>query len=189
MPPLSQRLGLTRYESDELYRQALEAYRKRQMDEAVLKMNDAIALLPTHAEYYAARGFFSLEDGEKKKALEDFQHALKLNPLEMLAHYGRGIIAYGDKNWDEALAHFTDAYRSDPNRAETLYYLAITYHRKTNNAAAKNFMEQALAGMEKSGDKRRGDAQKWLREFQRLLEAPTRPAEPAARTQMPLLGE
>ncbi|MFN8375777.1 MAG: tetratricopeptide repeat protein [Anaerolineae bacterium] len=189
MARFSQRLGLTRYDADENYKLALEAYRKRQLDEAILKMGDAIELLPTRAEYYAARGFFYLEDGEDKKAQENFQQALKLYPLEMLANYGRGIIAYKDKNWDEALAHFKDAFKADSKRPETLYYLAMTYHRKGDNAQAYAYMEMALAAFDKSGDKRKADAQKWQREFQKLLEQHNKQEPPQlARQQLPLLG-
>jgi tetratricopeptide (TPR) repeat protein len=191
MARFTQRLGLTRFDADENYKAALEAYRKRQLDEAIIKMGDAIELLPTRAEYYAARGFFYLEDGENKKAQEDFQKALKIYPLEMLANYGRGVIAFNDKNWDEALAHFKDAFKSDPKRAETLYYLALTYHRKIDNPQALAYMEQAAAAFEKTGDKRKGDAQKWLREFQRLLDQQAKQGQTPqiAREQLPLLGD
>lgn len=189
MARFSQRLGLTRYDADENYKLALEAYRKRQLDEAILKMGDAIELLPTRAEYYAARGFFYLEDGEDKKAQENFQQALKLYPLEMLANYGRGIIAYKDKNWDEALAHFKDAFKADSKRPETLYYLAMTYHRKGDNAQAYAYMEMAVGAFDKAGDKRKADAQKWQREFQKIIEQQGKQEPPQiAKQQLPLLG-
>lgn len=170
MARLVQRLGLTRYEADEYYKQALQAYDKRQLGEAILKMDEAIKLLPNHAEYYAARGFFYLEDGVRDKAQADFETALKLYPYEMLAHYGRGMIAYQSKNWDEALAHFTDAYRSNPERPETLYYLALCYHRKGANVLALTTMQQAQTRFEKTNDKRKGDAGRWVRTFQKLVE-------------------
>jgi tetratricopeptide (TPR) repeat protein len=86
----------------------------------------------------------------------------------MLAHYGRGIIAYDDKNWDEALAYFKDAQIAAPNRPETLYYLALTFHRKGDHASALPLMEHAQALLEAANDKRRADAGKWVRELQRL---------------------
>ncbi|NWF68493.1 MAG: tetratricopeptide repeat protein [Chloroflexi bacterium] len=190
MARFSQRFGLTRYDADENYKLALDAYRKRQFDEAILKMNEAIDLLPTRAEYYATRGFIYLEDGEEKKAQEDFQQALKLNALEMLAHYGRGMIAYNSKNWDEALAHFKDAFKADPQRPETLYYLALTYHRKGDNPLALAYMEQAAASLDKAGDKRKSDAQKWQREFQRQIDQQSKigqPPPPIAGQQLQLL--
>jgi tetratricopeptide (TPR) repeat protein len=194
MSAFSQRLGLNRYDADENYKLALEAYRKHQLDEAIAKMDEAIALVPRRAEYYAARGFFHLEKGgkqDKEKAQADFEQALKNYPLEMLANYGRGIIAFESKNWDEALAYFKDAFKGDPKRGETLYYLAMTLHRKQDNIQAGVYMEQAIAAFDKTGDKRKGDAQKWQKEFQRLAEQQMRPTQPPpqiAREQLPLLG-
>lgn len=178
MARLTQRLGFTRYEADEYYKQALDAYVKRRFDDAILTMDKAIERLPTRSEYYAARGFFYLEDGVKDKALADFEKALKLYRYEMLAHYGRGLVAYEDRNWDEALAHFSDAYRANPKRPETLYYLALVYHRKGNNEAARQLMEQAQAAFEAANDRRKGDAARWLKELQKQLESKAKPGLP-----------
>lgn len=171
MSRFTQRIGLTRYEADEHYQLAVDAYRKGRFDPAITHMSDAIALLPSRAEYYAARGFFFLEDDVPEKALADFEQALKLNPGEMLAHYGRGMIAYKSGNLEEALAHFSDAYRADPNRPETLYYLALIYHRKKDSAVARRLMEVALERFDPADTRRRADAQRWIKEFDRILAA------------------
>lgn len=181
MARLVERLGLTRYEADEYYKLALQAYEKRQLEEALLKMETAINLLGSEPEYYAARGLFYLEDGVHDKAQADFERALKLNRFEMLAHYGRGVIAYKEGNYDEAEAHFRDAFIADQARPETLYYLALVYHRKRDNRRALATMQQALTVFTEK-DKRRADANRWVREFQRLLDQQVRSAQedPAA---------
>lgn len=170
MARINQQLGLTRYEADEYYKQALIAYHKKKLDEAVLAMDNALMLLPNNAEYWAARGFFYLQDGIEERAASDFEQALKLYPYEVLAHYGRGVIAYRRRNWDEALAHFNDAYRANPNRAETLYYLSLTHHRKGNNILALTYMGQAVTSFEAADDKRQRDAERWVRELTKLVE-------------------
>lgn len=175
MARITQRVGFTRYEADEHYKLALDAYKKNRFDAAITHMDDAIALLPTKAEYYATRGFFYLEDDVADRALADFERALKINRLEMLAHYGRGVIAYKDGSMNEALAHFTDAYKADPSRPETLYYLALVYHRQRHNAAARQWMQQALAAFEAADDRRKNDAARWLKEIERALEAEALP--------------
>ncbi len=170
MARLTARFGLTRYEADEHYKMALDAYKKRNLEEALLNLERAIELLPGNSEYYAARGFMYLEDGVKDKALADFEEAVKRHPYEVLAHYGRGVIAYQNKNWDEALAHFNDAYVGDPKRPETLYYLGLVHHRKDDNATALGWMQQAQEGFKSSNDKRRADAGRWVRELQKLVD-------------------
>jgi tetratricopeptide (TPR) repeat protein len=169
MAVFTNRLGVSRFQADEYYQLALAAYGKRNLDEAVDNMNKAIEMLPTRGEYYAARGFFYLEDGVPDKAKADFDKALKIYPFEMLAHYGRGIMAYKDKNWDDALQHFTGAFRADPKRPETLYYLALVYHRKGQNTAALNLMTQAAAAFEATSDKRKSDATRWVKELQKII--------------------
>jgi tetratricopeptide (TPR) repeat protein len=167
MAKLSQRLGLTRYEADEYYKKALQAYDKRQLSEAILAMEKAIELLPTNAEYLAARGFFYLEDGVIDNARTDFEESLKRHPLEVLAHYGLGIIAYRERQWEEAIAHFTQAYRANPERAETLYYLALAYHHHGQNGPALTYMQRAAEIFEKNNDRRRRDADRWIRQLEK----------------------
>ncbi len=168
MGRITPRLGVTRFEADEYYQQALEAFRKGKLDLAITSVTDALAMQPRRSEFYAARGLFYLEDGINDKAQQDFQQALKIHPREMLAHYGRGMIAYQSNNLDEALAHFTDAYKSDPQRPETLYYMALVYHRKREHEIARRLMETA-SGLFSEQDKRRNDALRWLREFDKLI--------------------
>ncbi len=187
MPRIDQRLGFTRFEADEYYKQALEAYRKGDFDSAVDAMKNAIAALPKKSEYYAARGMMYLEDGVTQSALEDFDHALALFPHEMLAHYGRGITAFKQSDWDEALKHFTAAYYADMQRPETLYYLALTYYHQRDFASAANLMKLANDRFEALNDRRKADAQKWLRELGKMASKTAElfsggavaPAEPA----------
>ncbi len=185
MAQFTRRMGAARFEADEYYRQALEAYRKRSYDTAINDMNDAISLQPRRSEFYAARGFFYLEDGVDDKAQADFQQALRLYPQEMLAHYGRGVIAYKTGNMEEALAHFSDAYKGDPKRPETLYYLALIYHRQKQHEVAHRLMDIGLNALPPE-DKRRGDFQKWLREFDRIIAAD---AKSAAVPKMNVMGK
>ncbi|MBC8099602.1 MAG: tetratricopeptide repeat protein [Armatimonadetes bacterium] len=172
MPRLTQRLGLTRYDADANYKKGLVAYEKRNLDEALINLSDAIEALPNNAEYYAARGYMYLEDGIEDKAEADFAQALKLYPYEMLAHYGRGVIAFREQRWVDALAHFTKAYHADPKRAETLYYLALVLHRQADYAQALDIMKQAQTALEAANDRRKNDAAKWVRVLEKVANAP-----------------
>ncbi|MBC8170966.1 MAG: tetratricopeptide repeat protein [Anaerolineae bacterium] len=176
MARITQRLGLTRFEADEYYKKALAAYEKRSLDEALINLSDAINALPNNSEYYAARGFMYLEDGIDDKAAADFNQALKLYPYEMLAHYGLGVVAYREKRWEIALKHFLAAYQADPKRSETLYYLALVYYQQRDYASALQVMKQALDLLDAAGDKRKIDAQKWVRVLEKLANLPGLPA-------------
>ncbi len=177
MPRLDQRLGLTRYEADEAYKRALDSYKGGDFDTAIDSITAAIDALPNHAEYYAARGFFNLEDGEDEKARDDFNAAIKRYKYEMLAHYGLGMLAYKQAakstdaaDWDEALKHFSTAARIDSQRAETLYYLALVYYHRRDYPNAVQYMLSAQTAFEAAGDRRKSSADKWVREFTRMVE-------------------
>ena len=160
MAKITQRLGLPRYEADEYYKRALAAFDKGDYDQAVDNLDKAIDVLPTRSEYYAARGYIFLNDGLQDKAEADFAAALKLHEFEMLAHYGRGVLAYKDRNWEDAETAFSRA----------LYYLALVFHRQRKNQQALPLMQKALELFEAAGDKRRTDARQWAREFENQIE-------------------
>lgn len=172
MPRLDQRLGFTRFEADEYYRRALESFRKGDFDSAIDAMTDAIDALPGKSEYLAARGLMFLEDAETEKAEADFEEALRHYAYEMLAHYGRGMIAYKAKDWDAALTHFVTAQRIEPQRPETAYYLGLTLAHKRQFADAAAQMAHAHQIFEKNDDRRKADAARWLRELTRQAERP-----------------
>jgi tetratricopeptide (TPR) repeat protein len=171
MPSIGQRLGLSRYEAQELYRRALAALLKgdRELDAAIALLNDAISLLPTEAEYWATRGLAYLNKGTDDFAKADFEAALRHNKREMLAHYGLGVIAFRDAEFDAAIAHFTDAYRLAPDRAETFYYLGLTQDRRGEAAQAVEWMTRAHDAFEAAEDKRAADALKLLTQFRKRV--------------------
>jgi tetratricopeptide (TPR) repeat protein len=175
MARLVARFGMTRYEADEHYRIALDFFQKNNLDQAILNMDAAIELLHNRAEYYAGRGFFRLEDGDPTRAEPDFDKALEINPYEVLANFGKGVIAYNHKDYDKAIEFFMKAWAAHNERPETLYYIALSHHRKKDNNLAQYWMQQAvlhyqkLAEKDREARKRLRNAEKWVREFEKLI--------------------
>jgi tetratricopeptide (TPR) repeat protein len=170
MARLVARFGITRLEAD-----ALDFFQKNNLDQAILNMNSAIELLPNRSEYHAARGFFRLEDGDPNRAEPDFDKALQINPYELLANFGKGVIAYNHKDYDKALEFFMKAWAAENNRPETLYYLALAHHRKKDNHFAFYWMQQAIALYQnlpeddREARRRLRNAEKWIGEFEKLM--------------------
>lgn len=191
MARLVQRFGITRYEADEYYRIALNAYESKNLEEAVLNINSAINLYPRRAEYYAARGFFRLEDGLPDEAEKDFDQALLINPYELLANFGKGVIAYNRKGYDKSLEYLFKAWAANNERAETLYYLALVHHRKRDNLQAKQWMQQAadiygkLAESDRDARKSMRNAEKWISKFDKLIEEQRKREEAEAEANHP----
>lgn len=189
MSYLSQRLGLTRYEADEYYAQALAAFQGGDMNTAIDKLGLALALLPTHSEYLAVRGLCYLENDLRDRARADFAAALDIHSGEVLANYGMGMLAYHDKAWGEAVAWFNKARAVNPMQVEIPYYLALIYHRQQDNRTAKTYMQQAQQLMEAAGDKRRADAKRWIREFEKLIRQEKTPQpEAMVQPELPIQG-
>lgn len=173
MARIGARFGVNRIAADERYHVALRSYDKKNMEEAMLNIDAAIELFPNSSEYHATRGFFRLEDGFFDEAEPDFDEALRLHPYEVLANYGKGILAYGREQYPIALTYFTNAWAADPQRPETLYYLAMTNHRMRNNAKAQDWMQQAAAMFARidsaEGRRRKRYAERWINEFAKLI--------------------
>lgn len=175
MARLVARFGMTRYDADEHYRIAIDFFQKNNLDQAILNMNSAIELLHNRAEYYAARGFFRLEDGDPTRAEPDFDKALEINAYEVLANFGKGVIAYNHKDYDKALESFMKAWAANNERPETLYYIALSHHRKKDNNLAQYWMQQAVVQYQKAAEnnreakKRLRNAEKWVGEFGKLI--------------------
>lgn len=171
MARLVARFGITRYEADEFYRMALESYEKHDMEEAMNNINAAIETNPHRAEYYAARGFFRMQDGHPPERIHpDLDDALSRNPYEALANYSKGVIAYQAEDYITAREYFMQAWAALPERAETLYYLALIAHRLQENAQAIDWMQQALEKFntgdgDRAARRRARQAEKWLDVF------------------------
>lgn len=170
------RLGLTRYEADEYYKIALDFYTRRNMEEALNNIAQALRLHPYHAEYHATQGFFYLEHGARDKAAEAFAAALKQNQYEMLAHYGLGVLAYKSQDWPTALHHFNLATMITPDRPELLYYLALAQGRSGQAAPAIATMQKAVALYDKTDAKKQAkDARAWIAEWEKQALPPPPP--------------
>lgn len=170
MNSIEQRLGIPRFEADVRYRAGLAAFVSRDLAKSIRELQTAVESLPKHAEYHAALGFVLLDDRQEREASQSFERALCLNPYEMLANYGQGMIAYRNKRWHEALKCFNLAQLAEPDRAETHYYLGMVCHRLGRNAEALRWMERAAARFAENGDRRQSHCAAWMSEFQKLIE-------------------
>jgi len=172
MTKLARRWGRARYAAAAHYKAALRAFLARDFQQARREAQAAIDLLPEQAEYQAAYGFFLLQAPPKRDqatAEAAFARALGLNPYEMLANYGAGMLAYQSKDWARAGDYFLRALAAQPKRAETQYYLAMVQHRLGRNDQARRWMEAAAVAFAKAGDGRDEQCRAWQREFEKLL--------------------
>jgi len=83
----------------------------------------------TDAQNYYNQGFKNHKNGEKEKAIANYNKAIEINPTLSEAYYFRGLL-YADLGKDEeAIADFTKAFELNPG-----YYNASARKKKLNTS-------------------------------------------------------
>jgi Flp pilus assembly protein TadD len=169
---LARNFGLTRAKAEDFYRRALDAFDAGDMDNAIIDVSEALYYDPGYAEFYATRGYFYAQDLKRAEAEADLRYAIKLNKREWLAHYTLGLLAFQAGDYQEAYAHLQTAGQYAPRRVEVAWYRAVAAWYTHRDDQARQDIELALSLMP-DDDKRRKEAQGWLREFGGKLSADT----------------
>jgi len=159
---IAQRVGLARAEAQSYYERGLRAFAMHNYEDALADLDAAIERAPGYTELYCARGVIAIEADKLPGAKEDFEYALTINKRLWLALYGLGTLAAGRNNWKEATDYFTQAQAIAPGRPEVWYYRAVAFYNLGEIDKAAADMKTALRWLT-PGDKRRSDAQKWLK--------------------------
>ena len=76
---------------------------------------------------YATRGQVLVRSGKNEEALAEFDRALALDPYNVQALYGRGLIYQGEKQYQQAIEDFTAANGLTPQKVEPLLGRATSY--------------------------------------------------------------
>jgi tetratricopeptide (TPR) repeat protein len=79
------------------------------------------------AQGYAAHGQVLAKSGNNEDALAEFERALALDPYNVRALYGRGLIRQAEKDHQHAIEDFTAANGLSPQKAEPLLARANSY--------------------------------------------------------------
>ena len=90
-----------------------------------------------HAEGY------NLRDAANN-SLQEYQHAIQLNPGEPSLHEAVGELYLKKKSYDEAQAELETSLKLEPTRARTLYLLGRLYVQKHETEKAVPYLEKAL---------------------------------------------
>jgi tetratricopeptide (TPR) repeat protein len=81
----------------------------------------------TDAQGYATRGQVLAKSGNNEEALAEFERALTLDPYNVRALYGRGLIRQVEKEHQQAIEDFTAANGLSPQKVEPLLARANSY--------------------------------------------------------------
>jgi tetratricopeptide (TPR) repeat protein len=147
------------------------------------------------AQGYAARGQALAKSGKSEEALAEFDRALTLDPYNVQALYGRGLIYQADKQHEQAIADFTAANGLTPQRAEPLLARANSYLAIDRTKEAASDLDEAVQADPNSAPawsargvtyERLGDKAKAFTSYGRALAL--RPRDEAARSGLTRTG-
>ncbi len=147
------------------------------------------------AQGYAARGQALAKSGKAAEALAEFDRALALDPYNVQALYGRGLIYQTDKQHEQAIADFTAANGLTPQRVEPLLARATSYLAIDKAKEAASDLDEAVQADPNSAQawsargvtyERLGDKAKAFTSYGRALAL--RPKDEAARSGLARTG-
>ncbi len=96
------------------------------------------------AQAYAARGQTLAKSGNTEQALAEFDRALALDPYNVQALYGRGLIYQAGKQHEQAIADFTAANGLTPQQVEPLLARATSYLAVDKTKEAASDLDEAV---------------------------------------------
>ena len=92
------------------------------------------------------------------RTLDDFNHAVKLNPNSAFIYYDRANFYASRKDYAHAIDDYTEALRIDPNLAEAYYNRGIVRHISGNT-------DNGISDLSKAGELGLFDAYSVIRKF------------------------
>ncbi|QHO72163.1 hypothetical protein ACH79_05580 [Bradyrhizobium sp. CCBAU 051011] len=147
------------------------------------------------AQGHAARGQALAKAGKTDEAMAEFDRALALDPYNVPALYGRGLIYQGEKQHEQAIADFTAANGLTPQRVEPLLARATSYLAIDKAKEAASDLDEAVQTDPNSAQawsargvtyERLGDKAKAFASYGRALAL--RPKDEAARSGLARTG-
>ena len=149
----------------------------------------------TDAQGYATRGQTLAKSGKTEEALAEFDRSLTLDPYNVQALYGRGLIHQADRQHEQAITDFTAANGLTPQRIEPLLARATSYLALHKAREAASDLDEAVQADPNSAQawtargtayERLGDKAKASTSYGRALAL--RPRDEAARSGLARTG-
>ena len=139
---------------------------------------DCVKKSPHKGRPHYNLGYHYYINGQIKKAVEEFELALKLDPKMAPAHFNLGVIDYNEGRLDEASDRFRKALTLRPQYAQAYAYLGEINYRKGKTEEGLAEFERALR-MDPDNIRtltymgqaylRNGDLEKALIDFKRVV--------------------
>jgi tetratricopeptide (TPR) repeat protein len=111
---------------------------------AVKAFTEAVALDAENAELRVARADALREARDFDRAIEDYDLAVRLRPLEPSTYHGRGDAYFGKRDFERAVTDYDEALRLDSKNAVTWNNRGLALHRLGRSDRALADFAEAL---------------------------------------------
>jgi putative GTP pyrophosphokinase len=115
---------------DDLLLNALYAHNKNHFDDATTLYSRILELKPESAIcslIYKHRGMANFAQSQYQAAIDDFNHALELDPRSYKVAYYRGVVRSVLKQYSQAIDDFSESLRINPYQAFCLFRRGQSY--------------------------------------------------------------
>jgi tetratricopeptide (TPR) repeat protein len=129
--------------SETQFRQASEAMRQGQLDQAADGFSSIVKASPTFAEAYLNLGLVREEQGRHPEAIDNFQKALQLKPRLRGANLFLGVSQYRTNHLDLALTALHKETVANPKDANAWMWLGVVALEKGDGQGAVDALDRA----------------------------------------------
>jgi len=137
-------LSVRAAEYGELYlSKGVLAYNKKEYEEALEALKQAIEYLPERAEAHYYLGLTQLEMGEYEEALRSLSRSQQLDPTRKGIHFDLGIAYFKLGKYSQALQELEEAERQEPGRALVYYYQGYIHYITKDYHQVPRFFSKA----------------------------------------------
>jgi Flp pilus assembly protein TadD len=120
------------------------SYKSGNFEEALRQINHFLETHPQHDKAWTLKGRILLSLKRAPEAAKAFETALSINPKDVDALSGEGILARKRGDFEEAMRRYRRALEIDPHRPLTYSSMAVTELSRGNNAQALVYAKQAF---------------------------------------------
>lgn len=129
--------------SETQFRQASEAMRQGQLDQAAEGFSSIVKASPTFAEAYLNLGLVREEQGRHPEAIDNFQKALQLKPRLRGANLFLGVAQFRSNQMDSAIVALRKETAAYPKDANAWMWLGVAELEKGDGQGAADALDRA----------------------------------------------